>query len=635
MKVTKLKVFNIYVEAVSYPIVPKSQLNNMLMKMNSPGVGIQNVTEVAQFNSSVQKAQTIPPLGEFHKTFFATYIVIIALLSSDYLIRAQVTPTGGKPSSGSQGTSGLISQVLKRLRLFTSAVNLAKEVIRKYRFQPESSLSENSKDDWLETEPGGIVKAVCEVEKNIEEKIGETPEEYERYISNHTVRDLYLVALHPDLSLKTRILFLNAAIERFKEMTLRVPLCKNLSMLVIQLHCCLDVLPSSKQLQPGDVYYVAETPADIPPEYQNLVEINKNNETIITALGVAKYSLLVESGQALHFKSFLDKGIECDNKKLRVAYFCFGSDEKKKQTGVEYLGCPKHKQFCGMAFDYKNEQFRIENGVYQSDAASYNGLSLDCKLEKSGKFKCSNIERQSCELDFVLLDSKKPYFSLMIIQKENQLCSLKFNFGKKQKLIFAGISPTKQAQAGMFTEKVLKFFEELDWYWYVVAAGVFLIIIGSITALCVFRWKRKKKKLKVEAPPEDAKMDHGEIKITEDCADQLLKTAMETTQVLTAMEASHVSTAKAPPVQEQMPQAPSDLPPTAVGDSETAKKPVEASLDLTTCKMPSEEMKEVTAQDVTLPLDKTQIEFGPDELEYQAFCTRNVFKRFEIFLSAV
>lgn len=42
---------------------------------------------------------------------FATYIVIFALLSSDYLIRAQVTPTG-KPSSGSQGTSGLISQVL-------------------------------------------------------------------------------------------------------------------------------------------------------------------------------------------------------------------------------------------------------------------------------------------------------------------------------------------------------------------------------------------------------------------------------------------------------------------------------------------------------------------------------------------
>lgn len=52
-----------FVEAVSNPNVPKSQLNNMLRKMNAPGVGIQNATEVAQFNSFVQKAQTIPPLG--------------------------------------------------------------------------------------------------------------------------------------------------------------------------------------------------------------------------------------------------------------------------------------------------------------------------------------------------------------------------------------------------------------------------------------------------------------------------------------------------------------------------------------------------------------------------------------------
>ena len=52
-----------YLQAASNPNVPKSQLNNLLKKMDAPGVGIQNATEVGQFNSFVQKAQTIPPLG--------------------------------------------------------------------------------------------------------------------------------------------------------------------------------------------------------------------------------------------------------------------------------------------------------------------------------------------------------------------------------------------------------------------------------------------------------------------------------------------------------------------------------------------------------------------------------------------
>ena len=53
-----------YIQAASNPNVPKSQLNNMLQKMNAPGVAAVNASESAQFSAFVQKAQLLPPLGE-------------------------------------------------------------------------------------------------------------------------------------------------------------------------------------------------------------------------------------------------------------------------------------------------------------------------------------------------------------------------------------------------------------------------------------------------------------------------------------------------------------------------------------------------------------------------------------------
>ena len=53
-----------YLQAASNPNVPKSQLNNMLKKMDAPGVASVNASESAQFQAFVGKAQLLPPLGE-------------------------------------------------------------------------------------------------------------------------------------------------------------------------------------------------------------------------------------------------------------------------------------------------------------------------------------------------------------------------------------------------------------------------------------------------------------------------------------------------------------------------------------------------------------------------------------------
>uniref|UniRef100_A0A7E4W2N1 Uncharacterized protein n=1 Tax=Panagrellus redivivus TaxID=6233 RepID=A0A7E4W2N1_PANRE len=131
----------------------------------------------------------------------------------------------------------------KRFRIFRAAVKTAEKVAEThgYFLNARDPTVPEEEDTWLRVGADNLIKTCIELHGEPLPAIGDSHNEHMEFVATHSMREIYQVALYVELDDATRMYFLQAVIERFKELLKKFPLeelekCKHPMSLLIQVY---------------------------------------------------------------------------------------------------------------------------------------------------------------------------------------------------------------------------------------------------------------------------------------------------------------------------------------------------------------------------------------------------------------
>uniref|UniRef100_A0A7E4VMG8 CUB domain-containing protein n=1 Tax=Panagrellus redivivus TaxID=6233 RepID=A0A7E4VMG8_PANRE len=178
-------------------IVPKSTITNTAPQDKSSAIGVKVTSEVP----------VMPPVSEPE----------VKGLPS---LENEMTPDELEYLAFSTVSTG------KRYRIFRAAVRTAEQIAEKHGFyiSGREPTVNDEEEEWFRNSADSLIKTCIELHGEPLPQIGDTHNDHLEYIASHSLREIYQVALYVELEDSTRMYFLNAVVERFKELIKKFPL---------------------------------------------------------------------------------------------------------------------------------------------------------------------------------------------------------------------------------------------------------------------------------------------------------------------------------------------------------------------------------------------------------------------------